>query len=295
MDHFWSEFVQTTEELYFSRAVRFREDNAQLWLDHIGVQPGQKILELGCGGGLFCHRIKKAVPSVQITGSDFDEGHIAWAKRKTLELGLDCEFISCDATSVPFPDETFDLCYSHTVAEHIPHEPFFAEQKRLLKPGGRICLMGVFPRLNLRRAPHTTEEEDALWAKLWKDVPDKGAERNVGAYSMSETEYPQWLEKMGFKKVTVQLFPVMSFAPDSADISPEVAKEMIEAERIGMLEPMKKALAQKPDALTDAEKQRLLEIINSQIDERLRKYEAGEHLWDLASSTILCACGTKAN
>lgn len=294
MDSFWSDFLQTTEELYSSRSIRFREDNAQLWLEKIGVKPGQKILEMGCGGGLFCHRIKKAVPDVEITGLDFDEGHIRWAKEKTAQLGLDCNFVEGDALQTPYADGTFDLVYSYTVAEHLPPEKFFAEQRRILKTGGRICVMGVRPRLNLRQTPPpSTPEEDALWEKLWKDVPDMDRQRSVGAYSMSEREYPQQLERAGFKNVSVQIFTVVDFAPDSADISPETAREMIEDRRTAMLEPMKKALRLKRDNLTDAEKAQLLGFINAHADERLAKYESGEHLWDITTSTVLCVCGEK--
>lgn len=294
MDSFWSNFVQTTEELYSSRAIRFREDNAALWLEKMGVQPGQRILELGCGGGLFCHRIKNAVPQADVTGLDFDTGHIAWAKEKTARLGLDCAFVCGDALDAPFADGTFDLVFSYTVAEHLPPDRFFAEQKRLLKDGGRICVMSARPRLNLRpEAPASSPEEDALWEKLWKDVPDADPQRGVGAYSMGEREYPRLLEQAGFRSVTANIFTVMDFAPDSADISPEVARQMIEDKRTGMLEPMKKALAQRPDNLTAAEQQRLLEFINAHADERMAKYEAGEHLWDFTTSTVLCVCGTK--
>lgn len=294
MDNFWSSYVQTTQELYSSRATRFREDNAQTWLAAIGIRPGQKVLEVGCGGGLFCHRIKKAMPDVAMTGLDFDTGHIEWAREKTAQLELDCSFICADATHMPFAPGSFDLCYSYTVAEHLPPEAFFAEQRRVLREGGRICVMSARPRLNLRAQPYTSPEEDALWAKLWKGVPDRDKERSVGAYSMTEREYPAWLEHAGFRDVSVQIFTVMDYAPDSADISSDVAREMIEERRTAMLEPMKKALAQNPNGLTAAEKQRLLEIIHAQVDERLQKYEQGEHLWDFTTSTVLAVCGTKS-
>jgi len=32
MNNYWSAYVQSSEELYQSRALRFREDNADLWL-----------------------------------------------------------------------------------------------------------------------------------------------------------------------------------------------------------------------------------------------------------------------
>jgi len=140
-NYVWSQYVQTSEEQYYSQDMRFNDSNKDLWLKAIGVESGQNILEVGCGGGTFCHKIKKYVPDVRITGLDIDTGHIEYAKAKTLELGLECTFVNADATAMPFADNTFDLYYSHTVAEHIPHKPFFGEQYRVLKPGGKIVVL----------------------------------------------------------------------------------------------------------------------------------------------------------
>lgn len=238
MDRFWSRYIQTTQELYASRAVRFREDNAALWLEKIGIQPGQRVLEIGCGGGLFCHRIKQAEPGVSVTGLDMDGGHIEWAKEKVGQMGLECEFVCADALHMPFADESFDLCFSYTVAEHLPQEQFLAEQRRVLRKGGHICVMGVRPKLSLRQPSDMTAEEEALLAKAWENVPDRAQERNVGMFSMQESEYPAWLERAGYKNVTVQIFTVMDYAPDSADIAPEIAREMIAARRIGAMEQL---------------------------------------------------------
>jgi 2-polyprenyl-3-methyl-5-hydroxy-6-metoxy-1,4-benzoquinol methylase len=89
MNNIWSQYVQTTEELYRSREMRFNDSNAALWQKAIGVKSDQNILEVGCAGGVFCHKIKKYVPDVKITGLDLDTGHIEYAKAKTAELGLD--------------------------------------------------------------------------------------------------------------------------------------------------------------------------------------------------------------
>ena len=59
MERMWSQFVQSSEELYASRAIRFRNDNKDLWLNAMKIKDGMNVLEIGCGGGIFCHRIKK--------------------------------------------------------------------------------------------------------------------------------------------------------------------------------------------------------------------------------------------
>ncbi len=40
-----------------------------------------KILEVGCAGGLLCHRLKERLSNADITGLDFDIGHIDYAKK----------------------------------------------------------------------------------------------------------------------------------------------------------------------------------------------------------------------
>ena len=95
---------------------------------HLDVYKRQDhVLEVGCAGGAFCHRLPQYRPGIQMTGLDRDAGHIAFAREKTRTLGLHCDFVNADATAMPFADRTFDVCFSHTVAEHVPHEPFFEE------------------------------------------------------------------------------------------------------------------------------------------------------------------------
>ena len=54
----WSSYIQTTAELNESRGLRFTDKNKALWLDALAVLPGMRVLEVGCGGGMFCHRVK---------------------------------------------------------------------------------------------------------------------------------------------------------------------------------------------------------------------------------------------
>jgi len=68
MNNVWSQYVQTTEELYYSRGMRFNDSNKALWLNAIDVKSGQNILEVGCAGGVFCHKIKKYIPDTKSRG-----------------------------------------------------------------------------------------------------------------------------------------------------------------------------------------------------------------------------------
>jgi len=295
MNNMWSQFVQTTEELYLSREMRFNDSNAALWLKAICVKSGQNIIEVGCAGGVFCHKIKKYVPDVKITGLGLDTGYIEYAKAKTAELGLDCEFVNGDATAMPFADNTFDLCYSHTVVEHIPHKPFFSEQYRVLKPGGKIVVLSVRTRLGLKNIHEYdgSDEEKALLEKAWSKSGDFDKEHNIGAYEMDEHSYPKELERAGFHDVDVDFLTVVEYAPDNASVPDDIAIKQINSVRTGMLASVQKALNRAPDALTEHEKSRLIELINERFDKRIKQYSDGMKLWDFSTNTILVVSGKK--
>lgn len=286
----WSSYIQTTDELNESRGLRFTDKNKELWLDALGAVPGMKALEIGCGGGMLCHRVKEFVKDVDVTGIDLDEGHIARAK----ELFPECGFIVGNAAELQFPDGTFDLCFSHTVAEHIPHDAFFGEQLRVLKPGGRISVLSVRSRLNVKSPVARSEEEDELLGKAWEKASGFDAgDSEVGKYELDEHEYPRELEKYGFRAVTVKVFTVVDYCPDSADVDRGTALKQINCRRNGDLAPVRKLLNRAPDALSPDELARLTSLINSRWDERIAKYERGEKVWDFSTSTVLAVSGVK--
>ena len=77
------------------------------WLqDQLGVaqglpQPrgGFRILDVGCGPGLYCH--EQARRGLRSTGFDFAPEPIAWARRTATEKNLDCNFLTADLTRLP--------------------------------------------------------------------------------------------------------------------------------------------------------------------------------------------------
>ncbi|MFT8310728.1 MAG: class I SAM-dependent methyltransferase [Sporolactobacillus sp.] len=293
MDSNWSDYVQTSEELYRSRALRFHDENKKNWLNLIRIQDGMSVLEVGCGSGLFAHRVKTYLPHATVTGLDFDLGHIAFAKAKSHELGLDCTFVNGDATAMPFADQTFDLCYSFTVMEHIEPNAFLREQYRVLKTGGTIAVLTVLPGLNLNGEnwQPTAGEEQKLFEKAFQAAPE--APIQIRKYPLSVSEYAPIMEKNGFRDINVNVMSLVSYAPDSADVPVERAIECINVNRLFMLNSMSKALNLNPAALTKQERSRLNELINHRFDERIHCYENGEKMWDIATINVVALTGRK--
>jgi SAM-dependent methyltransferase len=101
---------------------------------------GLKVLEIGCGLGTDGAQF--ALAGADYTGIDLTEAAIGLARRRFALFDLSGTFHTADAEKLDFPDQSFDLVYSHGVLHHTPDTPAaVAEIHRVLRPGGRAIVM----------------------------------------------------------------------------------------------------------------------------------------------------------
>lgn len=294
MNTYWSQYVQKTEELYLSRALKFHKGNIDRWIDAMGLLDGMKILEVGCAGGLLCHRLKERLPNAEITGVDFDTGHIDYARKKTMELKLQCDFVVGDATELPFGDNIFDVCYSHTVMNFCDPEKFVKEQYRVLKPGGRmivmdVCNRGVKPE---EWVPTDDCEEKVLFDRLWAAASENPDSR-IKRYEDRTERYFSYLAGQGFRDISIDAVATVNYAPDCDNIDDEMALAQINEDRVSELCSVEKARMLAPDALSAAEHQMLSDMINRRYDKRIEQYENGQKDWRFRIATTVLISGRK--
>jgi ubiquinone/menaquinone biosynthesis C-methylase UbiE len=135
----WHRFV---EELFERRA-------RTAGLDPLRVQPGQRVLELGCGAGGALVALAAAVgPAGCVVGLDLSPGMIRQASARLHRAGLAdrAELLVGDAASVPRPDGSFDALFMAFALElfDTPEIPLvLAECRRVLRPGGRIGVVSL--------------------------------------------------------------------------------------------------------------------------------------------------------
>jgi trans-aconitate methyltransferase len=98
----------------------------------LAPQPGERILDLGCGTGHLTAQIAES--GAHVVGVDRAESMIAAAQREYPKL----QFQTADARDLPF-DQQFDAVFSNA-ALHWVHEPERAVRgiARALRPGGRF-------------------------------------------------------------------------------------------------------------------------------------------------------------
>jgi ubiquinone/menaquinone biosynthesis C-methylase UbiE len=116
----------------------------RMTVDQALLQPGETLLDVGCGtGGVTIPAKRQVGESGSAAGIDPDSEMIAIAHRKAKRAGLEIDFRVGVIEALPFPDGTFDVVTSSLMMHHLPQHlqvKGLAEIWRALKPGGRILI-----------------------------------------------------------------------------------------------------------------------------------------------------------
>ncbi len=110
-----------------------------------GVERGGVFLDLGCSAGLYTRNIAVRLGSEgSVVGIDISPSMLGEAARKAKGIGASPSFARADAENLPFADESFDgaLC-GGSLNEFGSPGRVLRETKRVLRPGGRIAIMGI--------------------------------------------------------------------------------------------------------------------------------------------------------
>ncbi len=115
--------------------------------DRLGLQPGERALDLGCGAGRHAFEMYRRGADVIAFDQDADElsavRDLFAAMRDAGEVpaGAEADVKEGDALALPFADGEFDRVVAAEILEHIPDDlSAIAELVRVTRPGGTIAL-----------------------------------------------------------------------------------------------------------------------------------------------------------
>jgi len=120
--------------------------HVELLRAHMGLQPGSRVIDIGCGTGALV--VELAQQGAVVTGVDtFEEAggidrRIVEARLR--ESGVAAEIVEASASSLPFADGAFDIAVSVGMLEHVPPEGrrrVLPEMLRVVRPGGHLFLI----------------------------------------------------------------------------------------------------------------------------------------------------------
>ena len=132
-----------------SQCPDIQQVNAEL-IQTLGLSPGERILEAGCGTGVLCRMASPSIlPGGRIVGLDRSEDFISAARHKLANRQEDrsgdeipIRFVLGQAESMPFPKGGFDAAFAARLLLHTQDpQTVVAEMVRVIRPGGRLVLM----------------------------------------------------------------------------------------------------------------------------------------------------------
>jgi ubiquinone/menaquinone biosynthesis C-methylase UbiE len=129
------------------KVVGLGESFRQETLRYAAMQPGEGVLDVGCGTGVLTRLAAEVVgPAGWVVGIDPAPMMIALAWENAALAGKRAEFRLAAVEHLPFADQTFDAVLASFVMHHLPPEVKRAELQevyRVLKPGGRLVVVDI--------------------------------------------------------------------------------------------------------------------------------------------------------
>jgi 2-polyprenyl-3-methyl-5-hydroxy-6-metoxy-1,4-benzoquinol methylase len=104
------------------------------------ISDGSQVLDVACGLGLLCRKIKERLPACRVLGVDFSEYTLARNRERDRALGVEygCLDIRSSLHTLSGPFDVIIMC---EILEHLEQpESVIASAFSLLKPGGRLIL-----------------------------------------------------------------------------------------------------------------------------------------------------------
>lgn len=137
------------------RAVWNTPDQAEVWqrrervtnsitkplLERLGATAGERVLDIGCGGGLAAIEVAKVVgPGGSVLGFDLSAPLVGLSTRRAAEAGAgNVQFVAGDAQTDHIPGGPFDAAMSQLgVMFFADPVAAFTNIRRHLRPGGRL-------------------------------------------------------------------------------------------------------------------------------------------------------------
>ena len=155
----WDELWRSTED-DSSKLYLLHDRMMKVLTDAVDVR-GKKVLEVGAGRGADSAHLNRL--GARVTVLDFSSESCKRMHKTAEKLGVELDVVEGDATTMPFPAESFDIVFHQGFLEHFENpEAILGEQFRILKPGGFV-LIDVPQKFTL----YTVRKKVAIMRNRW--------------------------------------------------------------------------------------------------------------------------------
>ncbi len=202
-------------------------------LEHARVQPGDTVLDVGCGDGLIAFgALDRVGPEGCVIFSDVSQDLLDHCATLVREMGREgqCEFVRATADDLaPIADASVDVVTTRAVLIFVEMKQVaFNEFYRVLRPGGRISIFEPINRFGFPEPPgrffgyDVTPVQD-LAHKLLAAYARCEQATMQSMIDFDERDLLRYAHKAGFPEVQMDAhFQVISY-PESLPLPPEAA------------------------------------------------------------------------
>jgi ubiquinone/menaquinone biosynthesis C-methylase UbiE len=181
----------------------------------IGAVAGERkfrILDVGCGTGLFASRLRAALPGAEVCGVDLVSDMLSKGAPRWRHLAGTVHPVQGDSERLPFPSGSFDFVTCANSFHHYPRQDrAIAEMHRVLKPGGRLLIIDGY--------------RDAPWGWFIYDVCVAYREGEV--HHASAKRFRELMSRCGLRAIAQRVYrgpaPFLlneGVSPESAPVIP---------------------------------------------------------------------------
>jgi ubiquinone/menaquinone biosynthesis C-methylase UbiE len=141
-DPYFLGYSQAEQERLERQAQVFARDSQWLF-DHVGIDDGSRVIEIGCGPrgclGLLSERVG---PTGSVIGLERNAEEVQRAQQFVVDNRLtNVQVMHADARASGLPNAAFDLATARLLLVNVPNpEEIVAEMVRLVRPGGVVAL-----------------------------------------------------------------------------------------------------------------------------------------------------------
>jgi SAM-dependent methyltransferase len=156
---------------------------------YVDPQPGETVLDLGCGAGLDLFFYARAVgPEGKLYGLDVSQAMVEKARKNLASCDIwNVEFLNAPADAIPLPDASVDLVTANGICNLSPDkDAVMREVHRVLKPGGRTVFAEIVLQSSLPK--ETLENIDDWFRCIGGALPQPEFLRRLSAAGLAEAE-----------------------------------------------------------------------------------------------------------